>query len=398
MTDGASFGRSGGRGESLRRHNLALVLRQVTLAPATRSELTRTSGLNRSTIGALVTELVGLGLVLEDESGGGGQVGRPSLLVQPSDAPVALAVNPEVDAITVAAVRLGGRVLRKIRIQLDEVPSAERASQVATEAAGRITAELDPAQYVIGAGVAVPGIVRREDGFVRLAPHLRWRDEPFADRLAQALGVPVAAANDASVGAYAEWIYGAGRGVDDLVYLNGGASGIGGAVISGGVLLRGFAGHAGEIGHATIRAGGAVDTVGVRGTLESQVRRVALLDVLGLDDADPDHLESVLLHNRTAAVARVVTRQIEDLGTALGSAVCILNPRRIVLGGFLAALLRYAPERLGASMRARTASVLAEGVDIRAAELGSDLLMVGAAELSFARVMADPAGTSGAAP
>src|SRR5206468_3724841 len=144
------FGDQGGRNDLVRRHNLALVLRRVHVAPATRSELTRVSGLNRSTIGALVAELVDRGLVVEDDA----------------------------------------------------------------------------------AGVAVPGGVGRTEGLVRIARHLGWRDVRIAGMVGEAFGVHGGAGSDASLGAKAEWVFGAGRGVVDLVYVHGGASGVGGGIIS----------------------------------------------------------------------------------------------------------------------------------------------------------------------
>ncbi len=385
------FGELGGRNDLVRRHNLALVLRRVHVAPATRSELTRVSGLNRSTIGALVAELVERGLVVEDEaSGGAGQVGRPSPLVRPSEAPLAVAVNPEVDAVAVALVHLGGRLQSKERIAFDAPPTPERAVAATADAVRRLRAGAGEGSRIVGAGVAVPGIVRRADGLVRLAPHLGWRDVPVAAMLADALGIQVDAANDAGLGAQAEWVFGAGRGVDDLVYVNGGASGVGGGIISGGALVSGANGHAGEIGHISIRRGGGPDTIGARGTLESAVRRSVLLAALGLDRADPDEFESALLADRSAEVTAEVRRQIAALAVALSSVVNLLNPSRIVLGGFLSALAAAEPARLRAGVAARTLPLPDEPIDIRRAELGSDLLLIGAAELAFARLFADP--------
>lgn len=379
-----TFGEAGGRNDLLRRHNLALVLRRVHVAPLTRSGLTRESGLNRSTIGALVGDLVERGLVVEDEATGAGQVGRPSPVVRPSDGPLAIAVNPEIDAVTVATVRLGGRVLAKERLPFPAPPAPEEAVRAVADSVGRLTSVAGPGHRILGAGVAMPGIVRRQDGLVRLAPHLGWRDVPFAGMLADALGLRVSAANDASLGAQGEWVFGAGRGVADLVYLNGGASGVGGGIVSGGVLIGGATGHAGELGHTTVRSGGAVDTIGVRGTLESEVRRGALLEVLGLHRADPDELEAALRADGSADVRREVHRQVDALAIAIANAVNVLNPARIVLGGFLSALAAAAPSRLEKRVAERALPLLGERVDIRRAELGSDLLLIGAAELAFA--------------
>ncbi|WP_375389650.1 ROK family protein [uncultured Amnibacterium sp.] len=381
-------GRSGGSG---RRHNLALVLQRVHAAPLTRSELTRVSGLNRSTVGALVADLAARGLVVEDPPSALGQVGRPSPLVRAGEEPVAVAVNPEVDAITVALVRLGGEVVAVDRTPFPAVPDVEDAVEASGEALARLLAA-SPHHRPVGAGVAVPGVVSSAEGLVRLAPHLGWRDVPLADRLAERIALPVAVANDATLGARAEWLFGAGRGVGDLVYLYGGAGGIGGGIVAGGVPLAGATGHAGELGHAIISSNGVPDTLGVRGTLESAVQRVALLEVLGLQDAPADRLEASLLAAADEPrVAAEVGRQVEALAVAIANAVTVLNPARVILGGFLSALAAVAGERLDRLVAERALPGIGERVEIRRSELGSRIPLIGAAELAFAPLLADPA-------
>jgi predicted NBD/HSP70 family sugar kinase len=238
---------------------------------------------------------------------------------------------------------------------------------------------------VIGIGVAAPGLVRADDGLVRLAPHLKWADEPVAAMLADATGYRVSVGNDARLGALVEHIYGSGRGVDDLVYLNGGPSGIGGGVITGGALLGGASGYAGEFGHTRAGGGGDVD-------LESLVRRSDLLAAVGRAAATPDELDELVLRSDEAAVLEVVHRQLAALAPALGDAINILNPPLIVLGGFLSTIFERDPAYLRERVAAQTLAAPFEDVTIARAGLGSDLLMIGAAELTFSGLLADPAG------
>ncbi|MBW4042203.1 MAG: ROK family protein [Acidobacteria bacterium] len=377
-------------GGAERRRNLALVLQRVHTGPATRSELTRVSGLNRSTVGALVADLAGRGLVVEDEPAAAGQVGRPSPVVRAGELPVAIAINPEVDAVTVALVRLGGAVIAVERTPFAAAPSVDAAVAAAAGSVQRLLAQ-QPTHRPVGAGLAVPGVVSTADGVVRLAPHLGWRDVPLATRFAEVLRVPVAAGNDATLGARAEALFGAGRGVADLVYLNGGASGIGGGIVAGGVPLTGATGHAGEFGHLILAPSGGADTLGVRGTFESSVSRAALLGALHLDDAAPDALEAALIVSDDPAVAREVDRQIDVLATAIANAVTVLNPARVILGGFLSALAAVAGPRLDSLVADRALPGIGEHVEIRRSELGSRIMLIGAAELAFGPLLADPA-------
>ncbi|MGG7463060.1 ROK family protein [Plantibacter sp. YIM 135347] len=387
--------------DDVRRNNLSAVLEIVhTSGAVSRAQLTRETGLNRSTIGALVAELVSLRLVTEAEPSGTKQVGRPSPVIVPSRKTVALAVNPELDAVTIGLVGLGGQVIKRIRYDTTRIPSAAEVVNIVSAVVAGMRDELDQVYDTVGVGLAVPGLVRASDGLVTLAPHLGWHDEPISRMLHDALGLPVHAANDASVGATAESIFGAGRGVDDLVYLNGGASGIGGGVLSDGRLLGGVSGYAGELGHTLVNSAGLVCHCGAVGCLETEVTRGALLDVLGLESHRGNDLEAVLLDAYRdpdavdPAVASVVDRQLDYLGVALRNIVNVFNPRLVVLGGFLGALSEVAPERLESAV-ARTAMIgPRDDVTITRAALGGDLLIVGAAQLAFAPVLADPASVA----
>jgi len=381
--------------DTVRRHNLSAVLGMVHReGPLARSALTQATGLNRSTIGALVAELAELGLVREREPETSNRVGRPSPVVAADGRVVALAVNPEVDAVTVGVVGLDAHVHRRVRYPTGHVPTAAEAAAIAAAVIDGLRPELAAASRVVGVGVAVPGLVREEDGVVRLAPHLEWAEEPFAAELAAATGYPVAAANDASLGANAERLFGAGQGAADLVYVNGGASGIGAGVIVGGRPLTGISGYAGELGHTLVNSVGVRCHCGAIGCLETEVSQRALLTVLGLASADPDELSRALTAAVAAgdpAVLAEVDRQLGFLATALRNATNVFDPERIVLGGFLGALHELAPERLPELVASQALAASAETLTITRAALGSDILMIGAAELAFAPLLASPA-------
>lgn len=381
-----------GSNHDVRRRNLSVILGIVHRDGATpRSQLTRVTDLNRSTIAALVAELVELGLVRETDPDSTNQVGRPSSMVNARDDVVALAVNPEIDAVTIGIVALDGTVHRRIRYETIRSPTAVEAVNIATAVIDGMRGELESRFTVVGAGIAVPGLVRARDGMVRHAPHLGWEDEPIAAMLERSTGFPTFAANDASLGAMAERYFGAGRGIDDLIYLNGGASGIGGGLIIGGNPMGGRDGYAGEIGHINVSGSAERDSAGIAGTLEAEVTRRGLLEVLGLESADADELERLLLGADSPAARAEVDRQIDYLAVALAAAVNVLNPQLIILGGYLASLLTVDAARLEAAIAARALRMSAASVTVTAAKLGSNLLMIGAAELAFEPLFEDPA-------
>ena len=401
MSD-ATLGRVSARGNNLdqvRRRNLSIVLTLVHSSRGlSRAELTRATGLNRSTIAALVGELVDLGLVLEGAPDPTNMVGRPSATVLPNPATVAVTVHPELDAVVVGLVALGGTVLRRIRYDTVRVPTAQEVVNIVSAIVEGMRGELSTAFRTVGIGLAIPGLVRTDDGVVSIAPHLGWTDEPVARMLEDATGYPVVSANDATIGAIAESTFGAGRGVDELIYLNGGASGIGGGVVMAGGLLGGAYGFAGELGHTLVNSAGVECHCGASGCLETEVSRDPLLVACGLGAAQADQLDDVLAarYADTASVRELVDRQIGFLGIALRGAINMFNPALIVLGGFLGSLYRAAPEALESAAISMAMRGSREGVRIERAELGGDILTVGAAELVFAPLLADPTSVASA--
>ncbi|MFB4349290.1 ROK family protein [Microbacterium sp. CR_7] len=374
-----------------RPHNLARVLRLVHEEGAqSRAALTERTGLNRSTIADLVAELVRRGLVDERVPEVPGRVGRPSPVVTASARVVVIAVNPEVDAIEIAAVGLDRSILVRERLANDSVPTPEVVAAVVAERIAAWRADALSDCRVEAVGIAVPGLVRASDGVVRNAPHLDWVDVPLAELVRAAADVTVAVDNDATLGAIAEHRYGAGRGIDDLVYLNGGASGIGGGLIIHGIPVTGAGGYAGEFGQNRPRITDDADRRTADGVLEAEVSRRLLLDVSGLDQADDDTLDRELTASDSFEVEAEVTRQAHVLASALANAVNVLNPSVIVLGGFLATLAELQGERLAADVAALAMTESAEGLEIRPAALGADRLLIGAAELAFAELLADP--------
>jgi len=384
-------------GDVGRRSNLALVLSLLHRKGAlSRAELTRATGLNRSTIATLTGQLAELRLAYEAAPSGASQIGRPSPMVHADPATAALVLNPEIDAITLGLVGLGGVVLKRVRYETDRVPSAREVANVSAAIIEGMRPELDATYRVTGIGVAVPGLTRADDGMVTYAPHLEWFDEPIADMLHEATGYRVRASNDATLGAAAEILFGAGRGASDVIYLNGGASGIGGGIVTQGSPLTGTAGYAGELGHTLVNSSGRLCHCGAHGCLETEVSRAPLLSALGLSSRDSDRLEEDLVAAFAAepgpgpALAGEVARQARYLAIALRNAVNLVNPSLIVLGGFLGSLYRVAPERIEAAVRGEAMRGAREGVRIVRAELGRDSLLIGAAELAFSDLLANP--------
>ncbi|WP_046012344.1 ROK family transcriptional regulator [Microbacterium sp. SA39] len=367
--------------DGVRARNLARVLRLVHLGGAqSRAQLTTATGLNRSTIADLVAELVGEGWVVEREPDPVGRVGRPSPVVAASPTTVVIAVNPEVDAVEIAAIDLARTIAVRERIESASLLTAEAVAALVAEVVDRWRLGPLDGSRLVAAGVAVPGLVRAADGLVRNAPHLGWTDAPVSALIAEATGLPVAVGNDASLGALAEHLFGAARGADDVVYLNGGPSGIGGGIIVHGRPVGGVGGYAGEFGQNRVDVDGAA-------VLEDEVSRTRLLAVLGLTTADDEMLaEALAAASDAGPVREECVRQRMLLAQAIADAVNILNPSVVVLGGFLAQLEELDAEGFAEAVAAAAMAENAEGLRILPASLAADRLLLGAAELAFTSV------------
>ena len=375
----------------VRQANLARLVQLVHReGPLSRAALTEATGLNRSTIADLVAELVGRELVIERAPDPSRRVGRPSPVVAADPRVMALAVNPEIDAVTVAAIGLDRAIAARARIEVPQPPTPEEtvaivASQLDQWRAG----DLSDA-HVVAAGVAVPGLVRAGDAVVREAPHLHWIDAAVGPLLHEATGLATCVGNDASLGVLAEHLFGAAQGVDDVVYLNGGASGIGGGLIVHGMPVTGAGGYAGEFGQNRPGIASPADRRADGGVLEDEVSRARLLAAVGLTAGDEPTLADALTTTTSEAAREEVVRQRRILATALANAVNVLNPRVIVLGGFLATLAADGLDELTAAVRAQSMPASADDVTIRLAALGEDRLLIGAAEVAFTDLLRDP--------
>ena len=378
---------------------LGAVLRHVHLTGGlTRTELAQRLGLNRSTIMALTAELSQAGLVWEGAPADTGRRGRPSLLVRPApERAYVLAFDVRVDRLVAARVTLGGQIAQ--RYESPRPRSGPDLDLVVTALArfGRQLHQSAPdGSHCVGVGASYCGMIRPGDGMVRYGPDLGWVDQAFGASLAAALGLnlPVAVGNEAHLGAQAEQQRGAGIGLQNLIYLHG-AVGVGGGIIVGGTLLHGDGGYGCEVGHMVINPfDGRPCLCGSRGCFEAEVGERALLDLAGRPSTEygRDAVRSVVddADRGTAAAQRAVRVVGDWLGFGVANLVNLFNPGMVVFGGMLRDLYPACTAHVRARIAANVLPVARERVRLRIADLGDDSTLVGAAELGFAPLLADP--------
>lgn len=340
----------------VRQHNLELVLREVAdREPVARARVAERTGLTRGTVSSLVEELLAAGLVTElaAERGGTGRPANPLQLNR--DGPAGLGVEIGVDQVGACVVDLSGavRAARTAPSQHRSLPPAAGLARAA-ELARQVTAEAG--LPLLGAGVALPGVVG-PDGVLQRAPNLpRWVDVAVGEQLADLLGrIPVRPGNEADFAALAELWFGGPH--TDFVHVSGGI-GVGAGIVLGGELFRGPGGRAGELGHVVVDPDGPVCSCGGRGCLERAAGQEALLRATGAADVEA-------LVDAPGAALPTAGRA---LGVALAGAVHLLDVRTVVLGGLFARLGEPLRAAVDAELRARVPTSV---VDVRLAHPGT---------------------------
>jgi predicted NBD/HSP70 family sugar kinase len=387
----------GQRSETVRRANLSAILRELhNRGPVSRSDLGARTGLTRSAVRGLIGELALAGLVSEERGTPQGTPGRPSPLVRPSPrCGIVLALEIAVDSLAVAAVGIGGEVLDVVRLDRPRDRSSvdETIADLASLARA-VQRRLPDTDGMIGIGVAIVGIVRRDNGVVTMAPNLGWRDVPLAERLADALGtsLPIAVANEADLGALAELRRGAAVGSQHVLFISG-EVGVGGGLIVDGAQLTGAGGFAGEVGHMPVNPDGRTCRCGSVGCWETEVGEGALLRRAGHPpDAGREEVEAVL--SEAAAGSPDVLEALDAVGRWLGfglaGLVNVFNPQVVVLGGLFGRIHPFVETTVATELDRLALPQTRDAVRVIPAALGVDAPLLGAAELAFEPLLADP--------
>ena len=388
----------GHRSETVRRANLSAIVRELHASgPLSRSDLVARTGLTRSAIRGLIGELVAGNLVFEGPAALDGTPGRPSPLVRADpDGAVVLALEIAVDSLAAATVGLGGEVFDHIRVDLPTRRSSvadivDVLVELATDLRGRLPSE----DSIVGVGVAVVGVVRRSDGMVSVAPNLGWRDEPLArcSPRPSAWRSRSPSPTNSDLAVLAEHRRGAARDIDDVL-LVWGSIGVGGGLIVDGRPLIGAAGYGGEVGHIPVNPDGLPCRCGSIGCWETEVGTMALLRRAGRSPQAGREAFEALLAEAEAGVPAALDAFNDTarwLGIGLAGIVNVLNPSLVLLGGRLTASYPYVRSTLEAELDRRVLRASRRLVRVVPTSLGDDAPLLGAAELAFGPLLADPA-------
>ncbi len=366
-----------------------------------RAEIARLAGLSRSTVSEIIDSILRTGLIAEVGAGKSSGGRRPIVLEFQDEARCILGVDLGATHVSVVLMDLRGKVHvwkeKKHPVRTDPKGSRNLIISLCDEC---LKDWGGGAKRLIRIGVAVPCPVDP------LNPRMLseivipdWRGESGLEELQTIYGVPVHIDNDANLGALAEQWWGAGKGIDDFVYIKI-AHGIGAGYILNGDIYRGAGGVAGEMGHFPIDPNGPVCVCGSKGCLATFVGRPALTKrISGLLPGYPKSS----FHGKELTYATIVAAALEGdelalklvnevaqyLGIAISGWFNLMNPKLAILGGEFAGLGELLLEPLRSKVYHSTL-VSKAAVEIRTGELGPQAVAIGAATLALDAVFTDP--------
>ena len=252
------------------------------------------------------------------------------------------------------------------------------------EAAKSLLAETDVCPDAVG--ITVPGLADPKTGMWVEAQFSGIRNFPVCEAVSSALKLPAYCDNDAQAYSLAEMLFGSCKTDRDFFYVNI-SNGIGGSIVSGGNLLYGARGSAGEFGHCVVVPGGRPCKCGSRGCLEMYAAGPALArnyqEAGGAPDANGLPADAKLIAERARSgeklAEQVFREQGEFLGDVIAKAVNLLNPSKVVLGGGVALAFDLFSPALKETVSGQTYHTANPDVDILPTPLGYMAGLYGAA-------------------
>jgi predicted NBD/HSP70 family sugar kinase/DNA-binding XRE family transcriptional regulator len=301
----------------LKRINRSVLLRLMRAESGlSRADLSRKSGLTKSTVSALVRELVAEHWIAEAQAPVAIEgMGRPSTPLQLDSATrVLMGVEIAVECLRVVCVSLTGEVVLQTQATLmSNLPNrvCEQTAHLVFEQCQQLAAKK---LLLSGVGVCLPGAINEEAGMVRFAPNLAWREVPFLSMISTAFAkigvpsVPIHLQNDADAAALSEYEFSVNESEDPLIFVSCDV-GVGAGIILNDRLFVGAIGMAGEIGHTIMQIDGPLCSCGRLGCAETFIGSRALKKAKNTDLAG------------------------KYLGVLIQNLDVMFNPRTIVLGG-----------------------------------------------------------------
>jgi predicted NBD/HSP70 family sugar kinase len=390
------LGASAIRQANLREHNLGLVLRLIidSPVPVSRADIAVATGLTRATVSSLADRLIMASLVAELPPVMSQRAGRPAVpLVPAAGTLAAVGMEINVDYLGVRVVDLSGEILSE-RVEPADFRGSDPAAVMRrlSDLYCEVTESIDDDVRMAGSCLAIPGLVDRKIGPVRMAPNLGWREvdvvKEFHSYPATAQ-VQIRLDNEATLGARAEADALRPTGTLSFMYLSG-EVGIGGALVVDGTVFGGRHGWSGEIGHTVVDPAGPLCRCGATGCLEQYAGKDALMRYAAIDLDLPVSALLAAAEAGNPAALDSLAAGARALGTALANAVNLIDVENVILGGIYAPLAPFLIPGIEDVLRSRVLSAPWSGLQVLVAEVRDYAALTGAASAVLSDVIDDP--------
>ena len=380
-----------------RQHNHRLILRTVyDFGPISRAEVARNTGLTRTTVSDVVSDLLDDGMVREVGRGPSSGGKAPILLSLVGDARQVIGLDLGEETFAGALVNLRGEIRRVV-----ELPVDGRNGDDALALVFRLVEELlaDATATPLGIGIGTPGLVDTRTGTIRWAVNLDWQNLPLGGLLTERFGLPAYVANDSQAAALAEYTFGTdARRRSNLVTIKVGR-GIGAGLVLNGSLFQGDGFGAGEIGHVAVVDDGAACRCGRFGCLETVASSRAIAaraGALARELRTPlaaaatereltidDVIRGFAAGDEAARTAALEAARL--LGRAIAGVIGVLNIERIVLDGPVTAFGEEWRSTIADEARRRALTLLSGSTEIEFGRPSRNVVVVGASALLITR-------------
>ncbi|MGW1341210.1 ROK family transcriptional regulator [Kribbella sp. NPDC002412] len=379
----------------MRRSNRAALLTTIYReGPLSRHELGLRTSLSAASVSNLVSELIAEGVV-EEAGSVDSEGGRPRVLLRVAPT-FRYVVGAEVGEtrVKVELFDLAMNVLASADHPIDAPQPSVVVKHVLEGLSTVIASSGVRSDLILGVGVGVAGVV--EGNAVVDAQTLGWDAVPLRQMIAEGTEIPIQVDNGANMLGQAEMWFGAGRGATDAVVALVG-SGVGAALVADGSSYRGTRSSAGEWGHMTIAYGGRQCRCGALGCLEAYAGAEAVLEryreaggTISATDEEAAFVELLDAVGTSEVAATIVDETVGYLAAGVANLVNLVNPERIVLGGWAGLLLgeRYLDDLRSAVGQHALRQPYSQ-VSIELCELGRDAVALGAATLPVLRLLRD---------
>lgn len=372
----------------IKTHNRRLILRTIyDHSEISRAEIARITHLTRPTVSSIVAELIAETLVAET-----GQTasrgGKPAILLRVvPDSYFVIGLDLADSEFRGCLVNLRGEIRHRTVLPVTSAHGDEALALVFRLVEMLIAASDSP---ILGIGIGAPGLIDAEQGIVRRAVNLNWKNLPLRQLLAEKYHLPTYIANDSQAATLAEYTFGHHPGVSNLVVVKIGV-GVSSGIIINGQLFHGDGSGAGEIGHVRVEENGVQCRCGNYGCLETVVSSPALLrQIKNLPQTafptltDNLTLEEIVAAADMPAVQNIIRKMGDYLGQVLAAMVGTLNIHQFVIGGTVAQLGDALLQPTRRAMDEHAPPFLIGDTKLAISKLGQDIVVLGASALVLA--------------